>query len=263
MSRVLAYMAHPDDAEFLVGGTLFRLRALGWEVGIATMTAGDCGSDRHSREEIVRIRLGEAEAAADFIGARFMCTGLMDGEVFMNAESLRLVVDRIRSFPPDVVITHSPVDYMVDHEEASRLVRSACFLAPMPLYLSRQSSPPPPVPATPALYYADPIEGLDHLGRRIYPDFYVDIAQVMESKRTMLSKHGSQREWLQRHHGIDEYLNRMAAWAQAYGRECNLTHAEGLRQHLGHGYPHDPVIQSVLGSQIRLRRRAIERPDLD
>ncbi len=262
MTRVLAYMAHPDDAEFLVGGTLFLLKSLGWETGIATMTAGDCGSDRHSKEDIVRIRLGEAQAAADRLGAGYVCTGLMDGEVFMNAENLRLVVERIRSFSPDVVITHSPVDYMVDHEEASRLVRAAAFVAAMPLYLSRQPSPSPPAPATPALYYADPVEGIDHLGRRIYPDFYVEIAQVMESKRTMLSAHASQREWLRRHHGIDEYLNRMAAWAQAYGRECSVTHAEGLRQHLGHGYPHDPVIQSALGARVRLRGRDHERPAL-
>ncbi|NWG14287.1 MAG: PIG-L family deacetylase [Acidobacteria bacterium] len=261
MNRVLAYMAHPDDAEFLVGGTLFRLKSLGWEIGIATMTAGDCGSDRHSKEEIARIRLGEAEAAAGFLGAGYVCTGLMDGEVFMNTENLRLVVDRMRSFAPDVVITHSPVDYMMDHEETSRLVRAAAFVTAMPLYLTRQPSPSAVTAATPALYYADPVEGLDHHGRRIYPDFYVDIAQVMENKRTMLSMHRSQREWLQRHHGIDEYLNRMAAWAQAYGRECNFAYAEGLRQHLGHGYPHDPVIQSALGTQVRLRRRDIGRPD--
>ena len=43
--RLLAVMAHPDDAEILVGGTLFHLKALGWEIGITTMTAGDC--DRH------------------------------------------------------------------------------------------------------------------------------------------------------------------------------------------------------------------------
>jgi len=42
--RLLAVMAHPDDAEILVGGTLFHLKALGWELGILTMTAGDCGS---------------------------------------------------------------------------------------------------------------------------------------------------------------------------------------------------------------------------
>ena len=48
--RLLAVMAHPDDAEILVGGTLFHLKTLGWELGILTMTAGDCGSTTIPRE---------------------------------------------------------------------------------------------------------------------------------------------------------------------------------------------------------------------
>ncbi|MHB8899554.1 MAG: PIG-L family deacetylase, partial [Thermoguttaceae bacterium] len=40
----LAFLAHPDDAEFLCAGTLMRLASLGWEVHIATVANGDCGS---------------------------------------------------------------------------------------------------------------------------------------------------------------------------------------------------------------------------
>jgi len=42
--RVLAVMAHPDDAEMLCAGTLIRLHEAGWEVHIATAAAGDCGT---------------------------------------------------------------------------------------------------------------------------------------------------------------------------------------------------------------------------
>ena len=42
--RVLAWMAHPDDAEILCAGTLIRLAEAGWEVHIATATSGDCGT---------------------------------------------------------------------------------------------------------------------------------------------------------------------------------------------------------------------------
>ena len=79
--RLLAVMAHPDDAEILVGGTLFHLKALGWELGIITMTAGDCGSATTPREEIARIRYAEAQAAAAYLGAWYACAGLMDVEV--------------------------------------------------------------------------------------------------------------------------------------------------------------------------------------
>jgi len=251
--RLLAAMAHPDDAEMLVGGTLFQLKELGWELGILTMTAGDCGSANTPREEIARIRYAEACAAAEFLGAMYICAGLMDVEVFTNAENLRRVVDCMRRFDPDVVVTHSPVDYMLDHEEASRLVRGACFALGMPNYETRQNPPAKTGRATPTLYYADALEGKSPTGERVYPQFYVDITKTLSSKCEMLARHTSQREWLRSHHGVDEYLGRMTAWVAGYGGECGVTYAEGFRQHLGHGYPHEPVLQDALAHYVHVR----------
>jgi LmbE family N-acetylglucosaminyl deacetylase len=254
MTRALAFMAHPDDAEILIGGTLFRLKAAGWDLGIATMTSGDCGSATYSRSEISRIRIDEARAAAALLGASYDCAGLRDVEIFANAENLRRVVEVMRRFGPDAVITHSPVDYMLDHEEASRLVRSAAFAVAMPLYDTVQIAPAGVPAETPVLYYADPVEGADHEGTRVYPDFYVDVTETIELKRQMLSAHRSQRDWLRAHHGVDEYLNRVTAWAAAYGVESGVQFAEGLRQHRSHGYPRDPLIQNALQPFIRLRK---------
>src|SRR5215470_10930923 len=252
--RLLAAMAHPDDAEILVGGTLFRLKSLGWELGIMTMTGGDCGSATHTRDEIARIRQAEAVAAADYLGAWYECAGLMDVEIFANAENLRRVVELMRRFDPNVVITHSPVDYMVDHEEASRLARSACFALSMPLYQTRQIAPAAATKSTPALYYADPIDGVDAMGDRVLPHFYVNITETIENKLAMLSLHKSQRDWLRAHHGVDEYLEQARRWGARYGQECDFDCAEGLRQHLGHGYPHEPRLQAALNSIIETRR---------
>jgi LmbE family N-acetylglucosaminyl deacetylase len=248
-------MAHPDDAEILVGGTLFHLKALGWEIGMITMTSGDCGSATHTQEEISRIRLREAKAAADYLEAWYACAGMADVEIFTNAENLRRVVELMRQFAPDVVITHSPVDYMVDHEEASRLARSACFALSMPLYKTRQIAPAPVTGSTPALYYADPIDGVDAMGNRILPSFYVNITAQIGNKLEMLSRHQSQREWLRAHHGLDEYLDQVKRWGARYGQESRFDFAEGLRQHLGHGYPHEPLLQSALGSTVRQAAR--------
>ncbi len=253
MTRLLVMMAHPDDAEVLVGGTLLVVRSVGWSVRIASMTAGDCGSATHTKEEIVRTRLAEAEAAAKSIEADYRCAGMKDVEVFFNPENLRIVVELLRASTPDVVITHSPVDYMTDHEEASRLVRSAVFAAAMTLYETQSPVPAKPLNATPALYYADPVEGTDPLGNRTVPQFYVDISSRIEDKRRLLSLHASQREWLRAHHGMDEYLEKMTLWAKHRGEDCGVQYAEGLRQHLGHGYPHEPLIQSAIASFIRTR----------
>ena len=166
----------------LWGERYFHLKDLGWELGIVTMTAGDCGSATIGREEIARIRYAEAQDAAAYLGAWYACVGLMDVEVIFNAENIRRVVDVMRRFDPDVVITHSPVDYMLDHEEASRLVRGATFALAMPNYETRQNPPAPRGRATPALYYADATEGKDPMGQRIYPQFYVDISKAASAK---------------------------------------------------------------------------------
>lgn len=250
--RLLVAMAHPDDAEILVGGTLLHLHAAKWELGIITMTAGDCGAgEQRTGEDIARVRYREARAAADAIGAWYRCAGLQDIEVFANTESVRRVTELLRRFAPDVVITHSPADYMLDHEETSRIVRAASFAMGMPLYRTRQVPPAEARGATPALYYADPVEGTGPLGERVRPQFYVDISDRIGEKRQLLSCHASQREWLREHHGVDEYLDRMSEWAAQYGRECGAGYAEGLRQHLGHGYPHGARLQEALEPHVR------------
>ncbi|MFN0087216.1 MAG: PIG-L deacetylase family protein [Blastocatellia bacterium] len=252
-TRALAAMAHPDDAEIFCGGTLFHLKTLGWELGVLTMTSGDCGSATHTREEISRIRAGEAREAADFLGAWHGCAGLMDVEIFNNAKNLRRVVEAMRQFAPDLVITHSPVDYMVDHEETSRMARSAAFALAMPLYQTRQIAPAPPSARTPALYYADPMEGIDAMGEPVRPAFLADITSTLPLKLEMLSRHRSQREWLRAHHGIDQYLEQARQWSSRRGEQCGVPFAEGFRQHRGHGYPHEPVLQEALENLGRLK----------
>jgi LmbE family N-acetylglucosaminyl deacetylase len=124
----------------------------------------------------------------------------------------------------------------------------------MPLYQTRQIATATATKSTPALYYADPIEGVDAMGERILPHFYVEITGTLEKKLEMLSHHKSQRDWLRAHHGIDEYLEQARRWGARYGRESGFDYAEGLRQHLGHGYPREPLLQNALDSIIITRR---------
>ncbi len=251
--RVMTVMAHPDDAEILTGGTLLQLHDKDWEVGIATMTAGDCGSVQHTKEEIVRKRYQELQDAAEYVDAQTFCAGFQDLEVFLNSENLRKVVELVRSFDPDVILTHSPVDYLLDHEQTAQLARSAAFSATAPLYKTKAVPPAEPMQDIPALYYADPVEGVDAMGDRIPPHFYVEIDGWMETKADMLACHESQREWLREQHGMDQYIEEMKSFAASYGDECNAEYAEGFRQHLGHGYPDDDRLQSALDEQVHVR----------
>jgi LmbE family N-acetylglucosaminyl deacetylase len=244
----LTVLAHPDDAEFLCAGTLIRLvREHGWQAHIATMTPGDCGSAEHSAEQIAGIRRAEAKAAAAHIGGAYHCLEARDLLVFYDGSTLATVTDLLRRVRPQIVFTHSPDDYMLDHEMTSRLARAAAFNAPIPLFLASRGGPPP-TDFVPHVYYCDPIEGKDLLGRPVRADIHVDIGGVIDEKSVMLACHASQRNWLLKHHGMDQYVTTMRDWATARGREIGVSHAEGFRQHRGHGYPQDDLLAETLGA---------------
>ena len=249
--RILAIHAHPDDVEFQCAGTLALLREAGCPVTIATMTPGDCGSAEHDAEAIAAIRRGEAQAAADRIGAEYVCLEFRDLAIFDDDESRRRVVEALRRARPDVVLTAPPSDYLCDHEVTSRLVRDACFAAPAPNYATRQWDPAPPLARIPHLFFVDPLGGVDREGRPVAADFHVDVTRVFETKRAMLACHASQRNWLLRQHGIDEYLDSQAAWSARRGREVGVAHAEAFRQYTGHPYPHDNPLLQWLGQDGR------------
>ncbi len=249
--RILALHAHPDDVEFQCAGTLALLREAGCHVTIATMTPGDCGSAEHDAEAIAAIRREEARAAADLIGADYLCLEFRDLAIFNDDDARRRVTEALRRTRPDIILTAPPVDYLCDHEMTSLLVRDACFTAPIPNYATRQWGPAPPLPRIPHLYYVDPLEGADRDGNPLPAGFHVDVTRVFETKRQMLACHASQRNWLLRQHGIDEYLDSQAKWSAHRGQEIGVAHAEGFRQYLGHAYPHDNLLLTLIGQDGR------------
>jgi LmbE family N-acetylglucosaminyl deacetylase len=246
--RVLAFGCHPDDVEFTCAGTLALLRGRGYEIHIATVTRGDMGSAVLDGDEIAAVRLQECRDAAAVLGAQYYWAGWNDIEVEFGHE-LRVNVARVlRQVDPFLVFTQPPADYMVDHEETSRLVRNACFCAPMPNLRIPDTTPTGGVPY---LYYTDAMEGKDLLGRPTPVGMYVDISSEIDLKAEMLGRHRSQREWLLAQHGIDEYILHMRNWAAHRGAETGVAYAEVFCQHLGHAYPQDNVLLALLGSCCR------------
>ncbi len=248
MAIILAIHAHPDDLEILAGGTLALLAGKGHHIAITTMTSGDCGSAEHTGEEIAAIRYKEAARSAALIGAHYTCAGFSDMAIFNDDLSRRRVTELLRRAHPDLVITASPIDYMPDHEATSALVRDACFASSVPLYRTGAADPSPALPAIPHLYFTDPIEGMDREGRRIPPDFCVDVISVCELKRQMLACHQSQRAWLARQHGVDDYLQQMDSATHACGLPWGISYGEGFRRYRGHPYPQTPLLETLLGS---------------
>ncbi len=251
--RVLAIHAHPDDVEFQCAGTLALLKQLGCQITIATMTPGDCGSDELGPDEIAAVRRAEARRSAQLLGAAYVCLEFRDLQIDINTDARRRVVEALRRTRPDIIFTAPPVDYMTDHEHTSRLVRDAAFIASIRNYATHEWDPAPPLDHIPYLYYVDPVEGVDWFGQRIEPHFYVDITDMFELKRQMLACHESQRAWLLKQHGIDEYLNAQEQWSAQRGSEVGVKYAEAFRQHVGHPYPKDNILSRLLGSRVRVR----------
>jgi hypothetical protein len=81
----------------------------------------------------------------------------------------------------------------------------------------------------------------------------VDITSRIGLKEEMLACHDSQRSWLRHQHGEDEYLLWMrrvgADRARDFGR-ASVKYAEGFRQHLGHGFPHEDHLTAALGKRL-------------
>lgn len=122
---VLAFGAHPDDLELAMGGTLLRLKSLGYRVGMVDMTRGERGS-RGTAET----RDAEAKAAYDIMGADFRENlDLGDQALADTPDRRRAVVECIRRHKPKLVFTHYLQDRHPDHEGAAILVKHAMFLS--------------------------------------------------------------------------------------------------------------------------------------
>ena len=236
-ARILAIHAHPDDIEFQCAGTLGLLAQKGAEITVVTMTPGDCGTAEMSCDAIAEKRRAEAQAAADLLGAEYLCLEFRDLSICHDNPSRQRVTELLRRVRPDIVFTAPPIDYMSDHEMTSRLVRDACFNASVPNYRTNQWDPALPSEKVPHLYYVDPVEGIDWFGNRIEPDFVVDTTSTFELKLKMLACHESQRNWLRQQHGIDEYLESCKRWSATRGEEIGAAHGEAFRQHTGHPHP--------------------------
>jgi LmbE family N-acetylglucosaminyl deacetylase len=249
MKRILAIHAHPDDVEVLGAGTLALLAERGNHITIVTMTAGDCGSVEMDLAETARVRQQEAAAAAAIIGADYLCAGFGDLCVFNDDASRRRTTELLRATRPDIVITASPADYHPDHEATSMLVRDALFASSVPNYKTGPSSA---LAAIPHLYFMDPIEGRDRSGIRIAPDFGVDITAQFDTKSQMLAAHASQRNWVLKQHGIDDYMLSMKSWAAKRGNMFGVTYAEGFRQYTGTPYPRTKLLQEIVGGALLL-----------
>jgi LmbE family N-acetylglucosaminyl deacetylase len=251
MKTAFAVAAHPDDIEFLMSGTLMLLGDAGYEIHYMNVANGSCGTTQYDAETIARIRRVEAMAAAQSIGAVFHESITNDLEIFFDKQTLAKLASIMRLVAPEILLTHSPTDYMEDHTNTCRLAVTAAFSRGMPNFPVDPPRDPVNQPVT--VYHAQPYSHRDPLRHFIQPDVWVDVTDMVDRKVAMLSRHASQKRWLDESQGLDSYLQTLRDLDTEAGRASGkFPFAEGWRRHLHLGFcgPADDPLSAALGQRV-------------
>ena len=219
--KVMAFEAHPDDIEHFCAGTLAKYKAAGHDVAIVCVTNGEVGSPTLSKEEIAAVREKEAKKSADIIGAEFFWMGYPD-EFLFNAKEVRLhIIETIRQFDPDIIITlDKDNDYHPDHTTAGQLIWDTHVMATVPNIKTETK----PCSKIAEIYFMDTVAGINFM-----PEFYVDISDYWDKKKAMLLCHKSQEGWLKKQYNTGLVEN-AEIQAKFRGYQAGCKYAEAFRK---------------------------------
>jgi LmbE family N-acetylglucosaminyl deacetylase len=220
--RVLAVVAHPDDAELLCAGTLARAQRDGAEIGVCVLCRGDRGQPAVPIAHLAAVRRREMTAAAKLLGAVLLQGGFGDGQLVDGPVRRQLLIQLYRRFRPTLVLAHWKEDYHADHRAAGALAEAATWFCAAAGYKTRAAA----MDRQPALWWMDTVNmtGFE-------PGFFVDISDQVDLKRRLLACHKSQ---LQRSADGDfaPLEEQMVRQAQARGAQAGVAAAEAFRVHL-------------------------------
>ncbi len=188
--RLLIIGAHPDDAEFSGGGLATLYRQMDRPVKMISVTDGSAGHHFRKPAELVELRRAEAAAAGRIIGATYETWDFPDASLEPSLAVRWRIIEEIRSYKPDLVLTHRTCDYHPDHRAVGQCVQDASYLVTVPNVVS----------SVPALR-KDPVVAYlpDHFTRPapLRPDVIIDITDRLPTIARMLACHRSQLfEWL-------------------------------------------------------------------
>ncbi|MEO6333478.1 MAG: bacillithiol biosynthesis deacetylase BshB1 [Pyrinomonadaceae bacterium] len=175
---ILAVFAHPDDVELTVGGTLLKMKHLGYRTGALDVTRGEMGT-----RGTVEGREQEAKDAAAILKLDVRENlGLPDGHVFCDDESRTKLVRVLRQLKPRVILTHQTDDPHPDHNHIAQLVRESARLASMRRYDEE----------TGAEKIAVPNVAHNIFSRILRPSFIIDVSDFLQEKMAAIRAHRSQ-----------------------------------------------------------------------
>lgn len=219
--KVLAIGCHPDDIEIGCAGTLAKYKKLGHDVTVCHVCNGNLGHVIIEPDELGKMRIGEAAKAGSLAGIKVRTLDIGDLLVYGDKKEQRdMVTALICEEQPDLIITHSPDDYMPDHNAVSQLVFDAAFAASVPHYPATGGKAAKLTP----IYYMDTLAGVGFT-----PTEYVDISEFIDLKIQMLECHESQLKWMRDHDHID-FAEFVKTCARFRGLQSNVQYAEAFTQ---------------------------------
>ena len=173
---ILAFGAHPDDVELHIGGTLAKMAARGYAVGVVDLTRGELGT-----RGTPAIRAREAKRAAQILELKVRENlGLPDGGVMVTPESRLKVIHALRKHRPMLVLAPHWDEAHPDHANAGRLVAEAAHHAGLAkIRTGRERFRPKAI-----LYYMLP--------PYVRPTFIVDVSAQIEQREAAIRAHQSQ-----------------------------------------------------------------------
>jgi LmbE family N-acetylglucosaminyl deacetylase len=192
-ATALVIFAHPDDAEFMCGGTVAAWAADGTAVHYCVITDGSAGNNDPgvTREEVAPVREREQREAARILGVRGIdFLGFRDGELEVNLETRKAVTRVVRRVRPDVIVAPDPsrlwngsgyINHW-DHKQAGTL--ALCTIMP--------DAPSRPQFSELLDEGLEPFEVPNLMLSSEEPDTYVDITKSIDRKIEALLAHGSQ-----------------------------------------------------------------------
>ena len=213
---------HPDDAELGCAGTMALHLALNKKVGIIELTKGELGT-RGTPE----IRLAEAEASSKILGISIRENlGFKDG-FFKNDEEHQLqLIQKIRKFKPEIVLTNALEDRHPDHGRSCQLAMEACFYSGLRKIETFNEDGSPQEAWRPNAVY-NYIQD-----RYIEPDFVIDVTPYWETKIAAIKAFESQffnpnANEPKSYISSSEFLEFVEGRSKEMGHKIGVLHGEG------------------------------------
>lgn len=190
--RIIAFGAHPDDAELKAAGVAALWAAAGHKVKFVAMTNGDVGHFEMAGGPLARRRNAEVQECAKILGITTDVLDIHDGELEPTLENRRKVARLIRDWQADIVMGHRPYDYHPDHRYTGVLMNDAAVVVVAPFFVPDT----PPTARNPVfMYYSDGFQD----PKPFDPTIVVGIDAVADKKwkcvSAMPSQFGDKDSW--------------------------------------------------------------------